>query len=262
MTVEDAAVGLDCKHPKISKIETAQQGIKPDDVRILCELYGAGRSTTESMVSLAHNARTRGWYQSYDDSTNPENIDFVELETDAESVANFEIDLVPGLLQTPDYARAVIRAANPGIKPEILDRRVSLRMERQARVLDGELSVWAVVSETALGLPVGGADIRLAQLRRLAELAELPNVQVQVLPTRAGEHIAMGVPFCCFRFDDGYGAVAIDHVTGTLFLEEEPDIDRYRLVFQHLCGVASSPQDSLALIRTLEEEHHEWARRT
>jgi len=72
----------------------------------------------------------------------------------------------------------------------------------------------------------------------------------------------MGVPFWCFRFDDGYGAVTIDHVTGTLFLEEEPDIDRYRLVFQHLCGVASSPQDSLALIRTLEMEHREWLRRT
>lgn len=258
-TIDDAAARIGCKHPKISKIETNLLGVKPEEVRLLCRLYGASDHTTESMVALARNARKRGWYQSYHGVANPENIDFVELETDSISVSNYQIDLVPGLLQTEDYARAVFRAGLPEITDEAIDQRVELRTTRQQRVLDGDLSVWAVVTEAALIRPIGGRDVHISQLGRLVELSALPNVQFQVVPTRAGEHMAMGVPFDCFRFDDGFGAVAIDHLTGTLFLEEEPDVERYRLAFQHLCGTALSPQDSLALLRRyVDEEHSEW----
>lgn len=262
-TVDDAATQLGCKHPKISKIETTQAGIKPEEVRLLCELYAASRGTTDSMVTLARDAKKRGWYQSYDQAANPENIDFVELETDAVSVSNFQIDLIPGLLQTADYARAVFRAGLPEASVDIIEQRMELRIARQQRVLDGGLMIWAVITEAALIRAMGGRDVHLAQLAHLPEVATLPNVQFQIIPTRAGEHMAMGVPFSCFRFDDGYGAVAIDHLSGTLFLEEEPDVGRYRLAFQHLCGVALSPQDSLALVRRyIDEEHSEWERRT
>lgn len=262
-SLEDAANHLGCQQPKITKIEICQLGAKPDEVRMLCELYGAGRATVESMVTLARTAKTRGWYQVYDESANPENIDFVELETDAVSVSNYQIDLVPGLLQTEDYARTVIRAANPGISEPILEQRVELRIKRQDRVLDGGLGVWAVITEDALLRAVGGRATHITQLSRLLELAALPNVQFQIIPTRAGEHIAMGVPFSCFRFDDGYGTVAIDHLTGTLFLEEEAEVERYRLAFQHLCGTALSAPDSLALLRKyVKEEHSEWERRS
>ncbi|MEV1120447.1 DUF5753 domain-containing protein [Actinosynnema sp. NPDC049800] len=262
-SLEDAANHLGCKQPKITKIEICQLGAKPEEVRMLCELYGAGRATVESMVALARTAKTRGWYQVYDESANPENIDFVELETDAVAVSNFEIDLVPGLLQTEDYARAVIRAANPGIGSGVLDQRVELRTKRQDRVLVGDLAVWAVITEDALLRAIGGRDVHIAQLSHLLEAASLPNVQFQVIPNRAGEYIAMGVPFSCFRFDDGYGTVAIDHLTGTLFLEEEAEVERYRLAFQHLCGTALSKPDSLALLRKyVKEEHSEWERRS
>ncbi|WP_447004272.1 DUF5753 domain-containing protein [Saccharothrix isguenensis] len=262
-SLEDAANHLGCKQPKITKIEICQLGAKPEEVRMLCELYGAGRATVESMVNLARTAKTRGWYQVYDESANPENIDFVELETDAVSVSNFEIDLIPGLLQTEDYARAVIRAANPGIGHEVLDQRVELRTKRQDRVLAGDLAVWAVVTEDAFLRAIGGRDVHIAQLSRLVELVSLPNVQFQVIPNRAGEYIAMGVPFSCFRFDDGYGTVAIDHLTGTLFLEEVPEVERYRLAFQHLCGTALSGPDTLALLRKyVKEEHSEWEHRS
>ncbi|WP_053723257.1 DUF5753 domain-containing protein [Saccharothrix sp. NRRL B-16348] len=262
-SLEDAANHLGCKQPKITKMEICQLGAKPDEVRMLCELYGAGRATVESMVNLARTAKTRGWYQVYDESANPENIDFVELETDAVAVSNFEIDLVPGLLQTEDYARAVIRAANPGISGQVLDQRVELRTKRQDRVLAGELAVWAVITEDALHRAIGGRDVHVAQLSHLLESASLPNVQFQVIPYRVGEYIAMGVPFSCFRFDDGYGTVAIDHLTGTLFLEEEAEVERYRLAFQHLCGTALNGPDSLALLRKyVKEEHSEWERRS
>ncbi|WP_306748550.1 helix-turn-helix domain-containing protein [Saccharothrix yanglingensis] len=260
--LEDAAAHLGCKQPKITELEACQLGAKPDEVRALCELYGAGRATVESMVILARTAKSPGWYQVYDESANPENIDFVELETDAVSVSNFEIDLIPGLLQTEDYCRSVIRAANPGITGEVLDQRVELRVKRQDRVLRGELDVWAVVTEDAPLRPVGGREAHVAQLTRLPGLVSLPNVQFQVIPVRTGEHIAMGVPFDCFRFDDGYGTVAIDHLSGTLFLEEESDVERYRPAFRHLCGAALNPQDSLALLRKYTEEGHgSWEQR-
>ncbi|MBB5805916.1 hypothetical protein F4560_005684 [Saccharothrix ecbatanensis] len=262
-SLEAAANHLGCKQPKITKIEVCQLGARPDEVRMLCELYGAGRATVESMVTLARTAKTRGWYQVYDESANPENIDFVELETDAVAVSNFEIDLIPGLLQTEDYARAVFKAGLPDISADIIDQRVELRIARRQRVLDGDLSVWAVVTEAALIRAVGGRDVHLAQLTRLLEVATLPNVQFQIIPTRAGEYMAMGVPFWCFRFDDNYGTVALDHLSGTTFLEEEGDVERYRLAFQHLCSTALSKQDSLALLRKyIKEEHSEWERRS
>ncbi|GAA3461338.1 helix-turn-helix domain-containing protein [Saccharothrix longispora] len=262
-TVEDAAAELGCKHPKISKIETSLAGVKPEEVRLLCRLYGAGDHTTESMVALARNAKTRGWYLGYHGVANPENIDFAELETDAVSVGNFEIDLVPGLLQTQDYSRAVFRTGLPRISDDDVEHRAELRATRQQRVSNGALSVWAIVTEATLVRAVGGRDVHSAQLARLVELAALPNVQFQVVPTRAGEHVSMGVPFSCFTFDDGSGAVAVDHLTGTLFLEEDVDVERYRLAFQHLCGTALSPQDSLALLRQyIEEGHSSWKPRS
>ncbi|MEV0678263.1 DUF5753 domain-containing protein [Actinosynnema sp. NPDC050436] len=261
--IDDAAAHIGCKHPKITKIELCRLGAKPEEVRQLCELYGASRATVASMVDLARTARARGWYQSYDDAANPENIEFVDLETDAVAVSAFQVDLVPGLLQTPGYSRAVIRAGHPDIGEDVLAQRVELRGRRQDRVLDGALSVWAVVAEAALVRAMGGRDAHVAQLRHLIGLAALPNVQFQVVPNRAGEHMAMGVPFSCFRFDDGSGTVAIDHLSGTFFLEEEKDVDRYRLAFHHLCGVALSQHDSLALLRRYtEEEHSEWELRS
>jgi hypothetical protein len=215
------------------------------------------------MVALARNAKKRGWYLSYHGVANPENIDFAELENDSVSVSNFQIDLIPGLLQTPDYARAVFRTGLPQITEDLIEHRVELRTTRQQRVLAGDLSVWAVITEAALIRAMGGRDVHIAQLSRLLELAALPNVQFQVIPTRAGEHVSMGVPFSCFKFDDGFGAVAVDHLTGTLFLEEEPDVERYRLAFLHLCSAALSPQDTLAMLRRyIKEEHSEWERRS
>ncbi|WP_433265322.1 helix-turn-helix domain-containing protein [Actinosynnema sp. CS-041913] len=263
VSIEDAATRLGCKQPKVTKMELGQLGVKPDEARLLCELYGAGEATTTSIVLLARNAKQRGWYQSYDEAASPENIEFAELETDAVSVSAFQVDLIPGLLQTPEYARAVIRAAHPDISDEVLAQRVELRTKRQNRVLDFTLAVWAIITEAALIRAMGGAGVHVAQLKHLAGLATMPNVQFQIIPTRAGEHMAMGVPFDCFRFDDGYGTVAIDHLTGTLFLEEEPDVERYRLAFQHLCGVALSQQDSLAMLhRYAKEEHSEWEPRS
>lgn len=262
LELDDAAAHLGCKQPKITKIETCQLGAKPEEVRKLCELYGVGRATVESMVHLARTAKTHGWYEVYDESANPENIEFVELESDAVSVSNFQIDLVPGLLQTEDYTRAVVGAANPGMSSDILEQRVEFRAKRQDRVLGGDLDVWAVITEEAVLRVVGGREVHLAQLSRLLELATLPNVQFQVIPSRAGEHIAMGVPFSCFRFDDGYGTVAIDHLSGTLFLEEDVDVERYRLAFQHLCSAALNPLDSLALLRKyIKEGHSAWESR-
>ncbi|KAA2258680.1 helix-turn-helix domain-containing protein [Solihabitans fulvus] len=261
LTHEDAAKHLGCGQPKISKMEGAIIGLNADEVRQLAEFYGAPAQTVESLVRLTRESRKRGWYSSYDGTLSSDSLDYMELETDAVSVANFQIDLFPGLTQTGDYARAVIRAADPTAPEELINKRVELRMKRQQLAADNGLSLWAVIGESALIRPVGGAEVHRTQLAHILELAARPGVQFQVLPMRAGEHIAMGVPFSCFRFDDGDGVVAVDHLKGTLYLEESLDVERYRLAFQHLCGAALSPQDSLALMRRyIDKECSEWDR--
>ncbi|MGH3440021.1 MAG: helix-turn-helix domain-containing protein, partial [Sciscionella sp.] len=220
MNHEHAAARLGCQQPKISKMENAVIALNADDVRQLAELYGLTPGATESLVVLTREAKRRGWWHSYADTYDDDVLDYFELETDAARVSNFEIDLIPGLLQTEPYASAVISAASPFIAEPIIANRVKLRMERQHQIRDGSLSLWAVVTEAALLRPVGGAATHRGQLAQVIELAQRPNVQFQVIPTRAGEHMAMGVPFSLFSFADGDAVATIDHLTGTFYLEE------------------------------------------
>lgn len=257
---QQAAAHLDCNQPKISKMENAVIALDADDVRQLAELYGATPGAIEHMVTLARQAKRRGHWHSYGDTYEDESLDYFELETDASRVSNFQIDLIPGLLQTEQYASSVISAAAPFIDADVIADRVKLRMERQQQLYDGQLSLWAVVTEAALLRQVGGAATQRTQLTTVAKLAERPTVQFQVLPTRAGEHMAMGVPFSLFGFPDGDAVVALDHLTGTLYLEETPDVERYKLAFQHLCGAALSPRESLDLVRGyVEEDQPAWS---
>jgi transcriptional regulator with XRE-family HTH domain len=257
---QQAAERVGCHQPKISKMENAVIALDDDDVRQLAELYGAPPGVVESMTTLARQAKRRGWHHSYTNALKDESLDYFELETDACRVSNFEIDLIPGLLQTEEYARAVIRAADPEAADDLIEKRVALRMERQQRVLDGRFGLWVVITEAALLRQVGGSDVHRAQLSALLQRANHFSVQLQAIPTRACEYMAMGVPFTIFGFGDGDAVVAIDHLTGTLYLEETPDVERYKLAFQHLCGAALSTRESLSLVRSyVEEDQPAWS---
>ena len=180
--------------------------------------------------------------------------DFIESETDADEMCNFEIDLIPGLLQVEEYTRALVPAFSPGTDEDLVTKRVQLRMARQQRLLDGSLRLWAVIGTPALDCPVGGVDVQRKQLQRLLHTAEHPNVTLQVLPYGFGEHIAMGMPFSLAQYADGGGAAVLDLLSGILCLEDQADLNRYSLAFRHLCAAALPARDSMALVRRKYDE--------
>jgi transcriptional regulator with XRE-family HTH domain len=253
MTHDQAAEALDCKQPKISKIENAQVSVNSDDVRTLAETYRLPSDRVEALTRLARQAKKPGWWHLYADSLATDGEDFLEIETDAVRASNFEADVIPGLLQTESYARAVIRAFDPEVNDDTVDKRTEIRMKRQRRVLEGDLRLWAVVDTGALERIVGGIEVQRAQLWQLVEAIQHPTVTFQVLPPEAGEHMAMSTPFNCFTFSVGGGAVAIDHLTGTFCVEDQVVVERYTLAFDHLRATALSPRDSLAWVRRVAE---------
>ncbi|MCK9923343.1 Scr1 family TA system antitoxin-like transcriptional regulator [Frankia sp. AgPm24] len=176
---------------------------------------------------------------------------FMAAESSAVSVEEFEAQLVPGLLQTPEYARAVLRAANTSLDDDEIDRRVAVRMERQARLAGDEpLALWVVLDESVLYRHVGGAEVTRAQLHHLTQRAAQPNVTVQVLPYALGAYAAFGHPFTIMTFPapPGGEVVHMDQLHSGLYLERESDLRRYKLAMNRLRAAALDPEQSRNLI--------------
>lgn len=255
ITLEEAAHHLDVTHSTLSRVETGHAGIRPPYVESLLRLYGVDEAERDALIKLAREARQRGWWQAYSDVLSADYSSYVGFETEATSIHTYEPQTIPGLLQTEPYARALTRAQEPDFSPDEVEPRVKLRMERQAR-LDGEDSVrfWAILGEAALRYEVGGPEVMREQLERLLDAAEPPNVTIQVLPFAIGAHPGMFGPFVVLSFADFPDTVYMEHLTRSLYLEEEEEIERYRLVFEHLRAVAVSPEESRKMItRTLRE---------
>lgn len=253
LTHAQAADALGCKQPKISKIENAIVSVNSDDVRTLAETFGMETGQVEALAHLARQAKKPGWWHIYLEALLEGAEEYIEIEADAITMCNYEADVIPGLLQTEDYARSVIRVFAPETGIDPVEKRTELRMRRQERLVNGDLTFWAVVDAGALTRVIGSKEIHLAQLLHLLSAADLPNVTFQVLPPEAGEHMALGTPFACFEFEGGAGAVVIDHLAGTLCIEDEAAVGRYRLAFQHLRATALNARDSLAWVRRLSE---------
>lgn len=238
----------------ISRAENALSRIASDDVRKLCQVYGADHETTERLATLARTARERGWWvKGY--RVDDEFAAFLELETEARALYAWTIDIPPGLLQTEAYARALVRARNPHLPASEIDDVVKLRMRRQERRLD-DLQLWAVVDESALLRPVGGPAVMSEQLAYLADVAEQPNVTLLVLPLTCGAGPAMSTPFHLFELDEHTGppVAHVDYYTGSLYLEDPHEVGQYEQGFRHLTASALSPADSVArLLRASRE---------
>ncbi len=248
LTIEDVAEKLECSTSKISRMETGHVGVNPRDARELLRCYGVGDEQLEALVQLAREARTKGWWHAYNEVFTGA---FVGLEAEASSLRTFQALLVPGLLQTRDYMRAVIRAARPDATPADVDRRVQARLARQRLLTDpGPPRYWAVVDEAVLCRPVGGAAVMHAQLEWLVARAALPHMTIQVLPFSAGAHSGMDGPFVIMGFpgqadpDVAY----VDNTTAGFYLEDPAEILRYTLLFDHLRAAALSPDDTLTRI--------------
>jgi transcriptional regulator with XRE-family HTH domain len=239
------------------RIEHARVRPQTRTLRTLLDLYGVEKEQQAELVGWLRDARERGWLHAYQSELPEQYMNFIGFEGEARSSWNYESLFVPGLLQTEDYARAVITGVLPFASRDEVERRVEVRMERQ-EVLRNEnpLELWGIVDEAALRRQVGGRAVMRAQLRYLLEASELPNITFQVIPFDVGAHAGMPGSFVFLQFADAAipDVVYVDSMAGELFLEEESDIRRYRLVFEHLRAVAASPDVSRSLLASLATE--------
>jgi transcriptional regulator with XRE-family HTH domain len=257
LTCEEVAEHLECSASKISRVETGRVSVSPRDVRDMLELYGVAAGQRESLVQLARDSRQKGWWHAYSDTMQPQMATYIGLESAASEIRIYEVSLIPGLLQTEDYARAVIRAGMVNSPAEDIERRVSLLMARQPAVIrEDPPKIWAVLDEAALRRRVGGAGLMRLQLEHLLAQAALPNVAVQVIPFGGGAHPAMGRPFIILVFPERVDTdvVYLEDLTSALYLEDVAEVDRYNVFFNHLRATALSFDDSAALITSVLKE--------
>jgi transcriptional regulator with XRE-family HTH domain len=251
LTIDQVADRLECSESKVSRLETGRVTALPRDVRDMLALYGVSEEHREELLQVAREARKKGWWHAYSDV--PRSA-YVGFESAADRISSYETTLVPGLLQTTAYARAVIRALNPGVHPEEIEQTVELRRFRQALLTRDEPPMihW-VLDEAVLRRPVGGRDLMREQLRSLIVAAELPTVTICVLPFEAGEHVGMYGPFTILGFRDAAESemVYLEHATRESYLEAEQEVRQYRLAFDQLCEVALTPAESVDFLTDL-----------
>ena len=257
MTQEDVAGQLEWDPSKLSRIENRQVGIIARDLRKLLDLYGvSGEGQREGYFAMAREGKQRAWWQSYADVIPSEYGTLIGLEAEAAAISNYEQELVPGLLQTEDYAHAVIRATRPGDTPEDIARRVEVRMARQqALARDDAPRLWVVINEGAIRRAVGGPATMAGQLRALATSRTRPVVTVQVLPFTSGEHQAMTGSFVILDFPaDDPGAVYLENAASSLYLERPTDVTWYTEAFRFLQAAALGPKESRDMLMAAAHE--------
>jgi transcriptional regulator with XRE-family HTH domain len=256
LSTTDAAKRLGWQASRISRIETRQSGITTPDLRKLLNVYGVEDEGYRAyLAELARRVNERGWWQKYAGLIGHEYADLIGLEAEARTIRSYEQELVPGLLQTPDYARAVIRASRPTDTTEEIGRRVEIRIERQevlTRADPPPPRFNVVLSEGTLRRPVGGHEVMRRQLEYLMRPRDRANVTVQVLPFDAGVHPSMVGPFTSMTFPDpgDLGVVNVENATGALFLEEPDELRVYEELWSQLQASALSADDSQALLKS------------
>ncbi|MER5178452.1 helix-turn-helix transcriptional regulator [Streptomyces sp. NPDC002896] len=255
LTSGEAARLIGWHQSKVSRIETGRSSVKASDMPLLLDAYGVrDPALRDLLVALAGSDGEGGrthWWQAYRELLPPEYRDFIRLESQAVRMRTLETTVVPGLLQTPDYARAVTRAALDGLPDAQIDALVEVRLARQEVLRrDPPLQVSAVLDEAVLRRAVGGPGVMQRQLDRLVEAWQLPHVRLQVLPFSAGEHIGVTGPFVVFSFSNisDLDVVVLDHLTSSLYLEAKEDLKAYTDAFNSLQRLALSPEDSLEFI--------------
>jgi transcriptional regulator with XRE-family HTH domain len=257
ITHKDAAQAIQVSPAKIGQIESGRVTFKEPEVAGLLSLYGVTAAERTALLSLVHQANTPGWWHTYDALLPDWFETYLGLEEAASRIRTYAIQFIPELLQTSDYARAVLRLRNPDASAEEIERRVSLRMRRQQLLTrTAPPRLWAVVDEMALLRNLGGAAVMRDQLRRLIEATTLPNVTLNALPLRAGGYAAVTGPFSILRFTEPElpDVIYIEQLTGAIFLDERDDLDRYAVVMETLCANAASPTESVRMIRRLLDD--------
>jgi transcriptional regulator with XRE-family HTH domain len=254
VTIDVVADRLGCSTSKVSRIETGHTSATPRDVKDMLGIYGVPVRETEELVEIAREARLKGWWHPYSAVLVGA---YVGLEAAARSVRAYEQQVIPGLLQSEEYAVAMIRAARMSDTPQEIDRRVHVRLARQSLLIqDDPIDLWVVLDEAVLSRPVGGDEVMRDQLVRLIEAQQLPNVTIQILPFAAGAHPGMDGTFAILHFPEegDPDVVYAENATGGLFLEKRDELTKYHSIFDTVSSAALTPEESTKVIEKLIEE--------
>lgn len=252
LTGEEASTRLGWSPAKVSRIETGRSPVSIGDLRRLLDLYEVPDSRRERLVELARTADQRGWWDAYAGAVRESYSALIAVETSAESFLQYENCVVPGLLQTEAYAEEIVRSGLLANPLGVVSQWVEVRLNRQAALTRKEepLGLTAVLDEAVLRRQVGGPEVMREQLLHLADMAERPNITLQVLPFSSGSHPAIDGAFSIYLFpgEDESGVVFIENMTSDIFIEQDTQVSRYRLVFDRLCEIALESANSIALI--------------
>jgi Domain of unknown function (DUF5753)/Helix-turn-helix domain len=257
VTREDAGWEIRSSDSKISRMELGKVSFKERDVADLLTLYGVtDTEERDRLLLLARNANTPGWWHRYGDVLAGWFQFYLGLEAAANLIRTYEVQFIPGLLQTREYARAVVLLANGRASTQEIERRVDLRIKRQQALSSARPpQVWAVIDEAALRRPIGGYAVLRAQLQALIDATEMPNVRLQILPFDVGGHAGAGGSFTILRFPEGDlpDIVYVEQLTSALYLDKREDLDAYAEAMERLCVEADPPgrtADTLAKMLT------------
>lgn len=253
LTVEEVGEALLCSPTKISRIETATRRPSLRDVRDLCLLYKVDQAVTEEFMQLAREAREQSWWMQYSDlNLNP----YIGLEESATAITAYTMYYVPALLQTEDYARAIIKGIAPRIDSKVHNERVEVRIRRQ-QILDRESppSFRVLLDEAVLRRPVGGMSVMRSQLEKILQSGDNQKATVQVIPFEVGAHASQDSNFVLFTFDGQPSVVFVEGLVKMQYQERESDITRYRETVELLRDAALSPRDSMRLIAEIKASY-------
>jgi transcriptional regulator with XRE-family HTH domain len=247
LTVDQVADRLLCSSTKVSRMETGHRRASPRDVRDLCQIYHVDDPVQrEHLMTLSQEGRGQAWWQPF----NLPYATYVGLEAEATSISDFEPGVFPGLLQTPEYARALHERGLPRLSPSVIDQRIEERLTRQSILTRSEPpQLHAILDQAVVHRLVGGPEVMRAQIQWVIEAIELRNVTVQVLPYTAGAHPAMDSTFILLELAPPVPSVVyVEGLVGQIYLEREQDIQRYKRVFERLTSISLSPEESVELM--------------
>ena len=256
ITAQEAAREIRASESKISRIELGRNAIREIDVLDLLTLYGVDPVEREQLLRLTELSNHPGWWHQYNDILPDWFQSYIGMEEAAKSIRVYEPLFIPGLLQTQQYAAAVLALGD--IPVGDLDRHVVLRKERQRRFADGRLKLWAIIDEGALRRPVGSKDVLRDQLRYLLSLSNRRNLTLQIIPYGAGGHAAPG-GFSILRFTekDLPDVVYLEHLTSALYFDKKADVDRYMLAMERLSIVSRWPTETPCVLKRIIDELEE-----
>ena len=258
MTVAEAAEQVGISTSKLTKIELAQLSATRDDVLKLLDTYGeAGPDQQALLLTMVREGNRKEWWEGRR-TLHPKFGSYLGLESVATTLQTYHTHLVHGLLQTPDYARAMLRAARPELLEHEIDQLVQFRLRRQqvlTRADPSPLTLWSVMDEAVLRRQVGGRETMHAQLQRLITASEQPNVTLLVMPDEQGAHPGLDGPMSILQFETGTRPVVyVEGQAGNLYMEKDDDLRRCQQTMNHILAAAPGPDQSLALIRQIAKE--------